>query len=356
MEKSNDPAWNKAVFALVCDDNLNFAANALALEITRILDVEVHVFIETKPDLDYTIKELDHGKITYHHNILFRNIEAEVYDTPRFSRATWGRIMLPSVLGDFKRIIYCDIDVLPGNFDSHILDIDLPHGIALVRDESDILSKNNILTDNHAKFRIGDKYFNSGFMIIDPLNWDSKSVKSSLTDFFESGDASIAPYVDQDFLNVHFAGRITELSPLYNLQHNFMRLAAINPHRVAVRHYTGSEKPYYRTRDLASREIVAKGRNRYAKMMSNAGIDLGRVPERSKPREIVLKAKLRKKISNFGLKSRKEIKLYKKWNIEHSLFVEHLLKGAHASFSDDFNIDDILSKLEPHFDGFEYYA
>ena len=54
MEKSNDPAWNKAVFALVCDDNLNFAANALALEITRILDVEVHVFIETKPDLDYT--------------------------------------------------------------------------------------------------------------------------------------------------------------------------------------------------------------------------------------------------------------------------------------------------------------
>ena len=32
MNDQRDRKWSGAVFALVCDDNLNYAANALALE------------------------------------------------------------------------------------------------------------------------------------------------------------------------------------------------------------------------------------------------------------------------------------------------------------------------------------
>lgn len=350
-----DCKWTGAVFALVCDDNLNYAANALALELVTKVDVEVHVFIETKPNINYVIQRITHPRIVYHHNVLFKNINAEVYDNPRFSRAAWGRIMLPTILGGYKRIIYCDIDVLPGKLDPHILGIDLPNGIALVRDESDILSSRNKLPDNHARFRTGDKYFNSGFMIIDPNNWDIPNVNANLTKFFTSGDASFAPYVDQDFLNVHFANRIVELSPLYNLHYNFMRLGTIKPDRVAIRHFTVGEKPYYKTSDISSRHNVDRGRELYQEILQKAGVDINDIPERSTNKSRVLKSIIRKKLFSVRLKTKKTRALFKTWEIEQNLFSQYLREGADGVFCDNFSKNDILKKQIPNFDGFEFY-
>lgn len=356
MTKQLDTKWTGAVFALVCDNNLNYAANALALELTTKVDVEIHVFIETKPNIDYVIQRFEHPRIVYHHNVLFKNINAEVYDNPRFSRAAWGRIMLPTILGSYKRIIYCDIDVLPGELDPHILEIDLPYGIALVRDESDILSPRNKLPHNHARFRTGEKYYNSGFMIIDPNKWDTADVSANLSKFFKSGDASFAPYVDQDFLNVHFANRIVELSPLYNLQYNSMGLGIIRPDSIAIRHFTVGEKPYYKTSDIASRRNVERGRELYQEILSKAGVDIDGIPERSTSIARVLKSKIRKKLLKLGVKTKKTNTLLKNWQTEHQLFSQYLHEGAAGIFHDKFNSNDILQSQISEFDGFEFYV
>lgn len=355
MNHQDDAKWSGAVFALVCDNNLNYAANALALEMTTKINVDIHVFIETKHSLDYDIQRIEHPRIIYHHNELLNDIDTEIFDHPRFSRAAWGRIMLASALGDHKRIIYCDIDVLPGKFDPHILDIDLPHGIAMVRDQSDVLCHRKKLPENHSRFRIGNKYFNAGFIIIDPKKWDSSNVNTRLREFFSSGTASIAPYVDQDFLNVHFADRIVELSPLYNLQYNFMRLGAIRPKRVAIRHFSVDEKPYYKTRDITSRKIVEDGREEYQKILLNTDVNLEILPEKSMKPVRVLKSLLRKRIYDIGFKTKKTKNMLESWQRDRNLFLQYLHQGDKGEFHDNFTKEDIIDQQQPQFDGFEFY-
>lgn len=356
MNDQRDRKWSGAVFALVCDDNLNYAANALALEMTTKVDADIHVFIETKPRVDYVIQRIEHPQILYHHNVLFKNIDAEVHDNPRFSRAAWGRIMLPKILGAYKRIIYCDIDVLLGELDPHILNIDLPNGIGMVRDENDILPTKRKLPENQARFRLGEKYFNSGFIIIDPSNWDSNAVQNELTYFFNSGNAAVAPFVDQDFLNTHFINRIVELSPLYNLQYRSINLGALKPSRVAIRHFIVGEKPYYQTNDIYSPKTIKTSRENYAKMLANTGIDLDKIPNRSTSKRRAIKAIIRKTLYNYGVKTFRTIELHRRWVQDHETFVSYLKEGTKGVFQDNFSLDDILKTQNPKFDGFEYYT
>lgn len=215
---------------LVCDDNLSVPAGALAKRLATIWNVDIHIFVELSDGISEPVEEVIDERITYHYHALSLSQMDILPNHPRFTRAVWGRLFAPNLLAQYHRLLYVDVDILPGPMQCDLSQIHLPYGIAMVRDAGRLDIKRAMNTcqgnDGITADSSAEKYFNSGVILFDPSNWDQLYLYEKLEKYCEEGRLH-SQYPDQDFINAVFAGKIMELSPNLNYQFPFMSLGLI---------------------------------------------------------------------------------------------------------------------------------
>lgn len=344
--------------ALVCDHKLAIPAGALAARIARLWSVDVHIFVERPTNARGPITETNAPGVFYHYEELFvGGLQDLLPDHPRFSRATWGRLFVPAVLCDYKRILYCDIDVLPGPLPLGIDDIELLHGIGMARDLYEFRVgewKSRAYEKLNPIFRKVETYFNSGVMLVDPKKWSVKEITCSLRKFI-SGDGVSAPYPDQDFLNTHFDGKVTELSPNLNFQQPIMGLGLEGETIPAIRHFCHGVKPFHRIPSSGVSELVKAAAVEFREMAVEAELFLPDLtPYDQGMRFKQIKATIRGALYKAGIHTPKERKLEADWHERRRRALDYLRIGYDESRFADARVFDVNSPTpRVRFNGFE---
>lgn len=348
--------------ALISDHKLALAAGALATRIARLWKIDVHVFIERPAEARIPIRETREPGVSYHYEDLFSGgLDALLPDHPRFSRAAWGRLLLPSVLTGYDRILYCDIDTLPGPLPVGLASIPLPAGIGMVRDaypyrpfawreppEKQFPSTMPGLTD----------YFNSGVLLLDRNRFDSDDVLAGLRRFMPVY-GSVAQFVDQDFLNHHFAGRISELSPNLNFQQPLLGLGLAPEQAIAIRHYCyASEKPYQRLPAFGVSSLVRQAAAEFRLLHAEADLPLPTLPSYRKRQPLRdVKSTLRGLAARLGVTLPKARKLELDWHERRRRVIAELRQGHdEGTFADPWIFDLDAPAPRHRFDGVEIVA
>jgi lipopolysaccharide biosynthesis glycosyltransferase len=145
----------------------------------------------------------------------FQNLE--------FSRATYYRFMLPSIMGEYPYVIYLDCDLICLADIAEILDFDYSqYVLGAVRDvvrESDLDSHRSCRTLGMENYL---DYFNAGVLVVN-IKAFLESVE--LQELFRMSEESYYRFPDQDILNIIFEGRVLLLPVRWNSRH--YRWAAI---------------------------------------------------------------------------------------------------------------------------------
>lgn len=348
----------KLACGLVCDHKLAIPAGALAARIARLWNVDVHIFVERPAYASAPIMETTAPGVTYHYEELFvGDLENLLPDHPRFSRATWGRLFLPKALPGYDRILYCDIDVLPGPLPDGIETIDLPDGIGMVRDYYGPAFM-PVARDKDVRWtQFGlnpESYFNSGALLINPNQWDGDKILSALK-VFMAGELAAAPFLDQDFLNLHFDGKIVELSPNLNFQQSLMDLGLEGANTPTIRHLCHGIKHYHQLPRYSVSEITRNASAEFREMVVDAGLPLPNLlPYENRKSTTQVKAALRGVIAKTGLKTPKAVRMETRWRERRRRALDYLRAGvAEGRFADP-NVFD-LNPPEPRvrFNGYE---
>lgn len=347
--------------ALVCDHKLALPAGALAARIADLWQVDVHIFVERPDSQRDPITETTASRVHYHYEELFgAEMAGLLPDHPRYSRAAWGRLFVPRVLRSYQRVLYCDIDILPGPLPEGLCRIALPAGIAMVRD-SYLLRPWVWRRPPEQQFPgllpgVKD-YFNSGVILYDPAVYDEGAVIDGLRDFM-ANEGRTASFPDQDFINLFFAGKVTELSPNMNFQQPLMGLGLIDEDRLAIRHYCHNEKPFHILPRHGVSRLVQQAAREYATMLSEAGLPPPRLPPYQKIRRFKqIKAALRLALANLGHPSAKQRELTEDWHQRRKIAIAALRDAiATERFADPNVFDPFAPPPTPGFDGVDVIA
>ena len=138
-------------------------------------------------------------------------------------KAAMGRVLLPNVMGGGGRILHLDADTLTLGDVAPLFGIDMKgHPVAAVRDFAILDTFRKRRERGERKYReqielmepfsIAD-YVNSGVMLLD-CDAMSPELSDAMTD---SLSLKATRFLDQDFLNQIFKGRVTFLDPQWNV-------------------------------------------------------------------------------------------------------------------------------------------
>ena len=222
--RSARPVKKHAIY-LITDLRFSKMTGALAERLAQQWGCDVHVFVE---DRNAAFAAIPGAKdIHVHFNRIKFDLPDTVPGSENWPSAGLLRIYAPSLLPDYDRLLYLDIDILCEKVDHSLWDIDLPHGIGAVSDAVTIDQAPHGTGLSRAEWldRIGvasGRYFNSGMMVIDPARWDIAVLRHKLSGYF--GQRAIHGTKSQDFINHALDGRWTELSPRWNFQPPFFEL------------------------------------------------------------------------------------------------------------------------------------
>lgn len=172
----------------------------------------------------------------------------------KLSKAAYYRVLLASILKDVDRVIYLDCDMVVLSDLVPLLNIDMQNfGIAAVEDYGLPYNQEHFA---QLEFSEGDKYFNSGFLLINLAYWRQHKIEKALIEFSES-DRKVF-FHDQDALNFVFRGSWIRLEPKWNhfnifhirLKDMFKDKAEYQAffHKPCVIHYSDKYfKPWFKT-------------------------------------------------------------------------------------------------------------
>lgn len=134
--------------------------------------------------------------------------------TSYWSRATYGRLILPELLGDrHSRLVYLDADILVKQDISHLFSCPMTDAImaAVPIKPSEFLDNRN-----EALGRPKDTpYFNAGVIALDVKKWNAEGLTQKAFDLLKTNSFD---FLDQDVLNVLATGRLIELDWRWNAQ------------------------------------------------------------------------------------------------------------------------------------------
>lgn len=347
--------------ALVCDHKLAIPAGALAARIAKSWNIDVHVFIERPNGIEDKVIETNARRVTYHYEELFTGgLRDLLPDHPRFSRAAWGRVFIPKILANYDRILYCDVDVLPGKLPSGIEFIDLPGGVGMVRDSWPFrpfvwsLPRDQQYPTNLKGF---SKYFNSGVLLIDPSRWDHDKILRSVRDFILGrGAQSLCP--DQDFLNLYFSDVVTELSPSMNFQEPLMGLGLAGHADICIRHFCGSMKPFHILPDFGAKEAVRSASVEFQEMVEESGLLLPALfPNEGIKRMRQIKSLVRLGLHKIGIAGQKVRRLEKDWHVRRRIALSYIQTGFDMGEFADVNVFEFENQeFNLKFNGIEVYV
>jgi lipopolysaccharide biosynthesis glycosyltransferase len=169
--------------------------------------------------------------------------------------ATLGRLHLADVVpAHVSRVIYLDADTLVLGDLTELFRVDLGGGwIGAVLNEMSAtrsVSVGTALTAS-AEGAPPPGYFNDGMLVVDMDAWRANSVTERAREIFERFRPELRSWLDQDILNIVFAGRWTRLPDEWNklIDHSVHGKCGAGRFDYLVRregivHYVGSPKPW----------------------------------------------------------------------------------------------------------------
>lgn len=326
----------RTAFYITVDDGYLGIGLAQARRLRKLWQIDVHVFIEGTGGVERD----DVGKsgIFVHRNLMRGLIPDNLPSTRNWPRIVYGRIFAPYVMPAYDRLIYIDADVFPLCAVPSILDMDLPGGIAAVQDGSTIGGAPHSvgLTRDAWRQNIGletERYFNAGVMLIDHAAWIATDFTKGLTRFMARYGAQ-ARMQDQDFLNHHFQGRWTELSPRFNFQKAHFNYGYERLFPPVFLHFSSFQKPWLKPDHPDS--VHGQFFPIYQKMFARAGIDY-RDYMQKKPESAVrkLRTRVRYRLSRMGVETGKEKRQRVEWRAKsQTMFRQIAEDGAAGRYAD----------------------
>ncbi len=187
----------------------------------------------------------------------FIDKEINLYENFHFSKEMYYRILIPTILPSYKRVIYLDCDMIALGDISELFNVNL-NGKVLggVKDELHYSSKEYV---SHT-LKLNPKfYINSGLLVIDCTKFKKQKIKEKCFNLLKTFNVEFR-YPDQDIINLACYENIKFLESKWNYiwHYNFPRINRKNlllskddqekydkkSKNVNIIHYTSNIKPW----------------------------------------------------------------------------------------------------------------
>ena len=183
--------------------------------------------------------------------------EINLYENFHFSKEMYYRILIPTILSQYKRVIYLDCDMLVIGDISELFNVDLDGCIiGGVNDVMHHISKNYV--SQIVKLN-PEKYINSGMLVIDCVKFKREKIKEKCFKILNTSGIKFR-YPDQDIINLSCNGKIKFLDSKWNYiwHYNFPRVNKKDlllsdedqkeyekkSNNIKIIHYTSNIKPW----------------------------------------------------------------------------------------------------------------
>jgi len=176
-------------------------------------------------------------------NAAFGDLVATLRKSERFPPIVYARLILDKLLpADIDRVIYLDCDVMVCQPIEMLHDIDMGgKPIAAVFDPFHLgLKKGRDIRLKQTPFDTGDRYFNSGVLLIDLKRYAAVDLPAKIHAMAESGVLNNL-FFDQDLLNLVFLNNWQPLDWHFNLLDPRPTHEPLQP---VIVHYTGHRHPW----------------------------------------------------------------------------------------------------------------
>ncbi|HTJ57866.1 MAG TPA: glycosyltransferase family 8 protein [Devosiaceae bacterium] len=195
--------------------------------------------------LDHIAEEF--GATLVHHdpeqNPAFRELVATLRTSDRFPSIVYARLVLDKLIPpEAGRVIYLDCDVMVCQPIEQLYDADMGgKPIAAVFDPFHMgLKKGRDIRLKPTPFDTGDRYFNSGVLLIDLKRYTAADLPSKIKTLAATG-ALKNLFFDQDLLNLVFLNNWQPLDWRFNVLDPRPQHEAMHP---VIVHYTGHRHPW----------------------------------------------------------------------------------------------------------------
>ena len=339
----------------VVDELMADLASAQALNVAELWNCDVHIFIERRDRLA-AVREVEHPRVVYHYDVLTNYLPQNLPSTQQWPSIVYLRLFAPLFLNDCHRLIYLDADVLCIKADDSIWSVDIPCGLGAVSNTFTLHRSPNKVKLNRDEWlaSIGvksGKYFNSGFLLIDPDKWADYDFADVLPEYFERFPDAAS--FDQDFLNSYFDGQWTEIGPRFNMQAKIIPLGYTEIVDPVFIHFCKGDKPWHGPQTGWRSDTDPRYFHVYSRMLTKAGFtpeDYFRPSRLSFARKI--KYGLRGWLSSRGVRFSRAQEITREWEQNSSWFWvmmnDHLRNGA---FADETRSSIQKTDITPVFDG-----
>jgi lipopolysaccharide biosynthesis glycosyltransferase len=208
-------------------------------------DKSIKSFILISDDVDFKIIS---GYLHQSTEILFvdeTKLEGVKFRSSRpLSRAAYYRLLIPELLpSKITKALYIDTDVLVRRNIEHLFDLDISNYILAAVEDITILKNEHRA---QMELSIKDKYFCSGFMLLNINKWRNEVNTESLISWSKKN--RLVFFHDQDVLNFFFKKKWLELPRCYNtfIPFNYVGLwgAKINYNSSYSIHFYHYYKPW----------------------------------------------------------------------------------------------------------------
>lgn len=234
---------------------------SICLTTARRRDVVFHL-IHTRMQphhlevLDRIIEEFAATLVHYdpEANAAFRGLVADLPATDRFPSIVYARLVLDRFLPpEAERVIYLDCDVMVVQPIEMLYGLDMGgHPIAAAFDPFHLgIKKGRDIKRKETPFDTGDRYFNSGVLLIDLPRYAEVDVPGRVKDMQASG-ALKNLFFDQDLLNLIFLNNWQPLDWRFNVLNPKPQHESLH---VVILHYTASRHPWHVYADVAFRRL-----------------------------------------------------------------------------------------------------
>ncbi|MCQ2006232.1 glycosyltransferase family 8 protein [Rhizobium sp. NRK18] len=338
-------------YAIYLITNLRFVkvTGALGRRLSRQWGCDVHVFVEGQGAEAIDVPGA--SDIHVHRNRIRFDLPDNVPVSEKWPRVVFLRNYAPSLLRDYDRLLYLDVDILCERVDHSIWDIELPHGIGAVSDTATIdkAPRGTGLSREEWLDRLGvtgGRYFNSGMMLIDPARWDNGALGHRLSSYYQNRD--VRGIKSQDFLNHAMDGLWTELSPRWNYQPPFFELGIDEWVDPVFLHFCTPIKPWFLPGHPGASNRRIEHEEAFFRILDEAGVDPGEVAIPGHYKRIrALRRAFRRVLSEKGIRTPKEHRERHLWSERREKMVRYLRT---AQRNHDF-ADPLAMEIEPELSG-----
>lgn len=298
---------------------------------------DVHLFVED-PDVSH-VDPVPNDRAYVHLNALDQRLPSNVPTSKKWPKIVFLRNYVPSFLHDMDRLLYIDLDILSVKADPNLWTLPLENGFGAVSDTANLfkapLDTGLERSDWLKKIGVpGDRYFNSGMLLVDSRYWDVDLLEASLETYFSS--RNVTAIKSQDFLNSVLHDKWTELSPRWNFQPPLLDQGVKKIFDPVFLHFCNRIKPWFFPNRPGEANYDRQYEEAFSQMLKNVGVDPQSVAE---PNEFRLMQSLRKSkrlfLHNMGIRTSKERRAYDEWYQQRKNVVSYInKKAADGGFAD----------------------